>query len=185
MNRAAVAEQVLGSMPLQVARGVRRLLTSPVRQSFLTQAQLAVVVGAGQAPLDHGSGQLLALVLARLGAAVCTVHLGPAPADPAAVDEHARHLLSGDSTPPPIQSVDGFAEAWLRVEKAWREGGDVRNAVMARACAVLSAIPAVRSARNGIATIDLGIGAAGGYALPATTQSALRRAVHDNLALAS
>jgi hypothetical protein len=185
MNRATVAEQVLGSMPLKIARSVRRLLTIPARQTFLTPAQLAVVVSAGQAPLDHGSTQLLALVLARVGAATCTVHLGPAPIDPSDAEERARHLLCGDSNPPPIESADGFAEAWLGVEKAWREGGDVRNAVMARACALLSSLPASRPTCNGVATLDLGIGAAGAYALPPTTQTAVRRAVRDNLALAS
>jgi hypothetical protein len=186
MNRAAVAEQVLGSMPEPVAHGTRRILSTPVPNSFLAPADVAVMAAADPTPLHEESAGAFRRLLARVGAAVCLSRLG---LPPIATDDdvHARALrfLTGALPLPRIRSGDGSAEAWLRRERAWAELGQRRNAVMARACAFLSAEPRPRQATHPpwdlVDVVDLAVGAAGGYEFSAAAITALRRAIDDNL----
>ena len=191
MDRATVTEQVLGTMPAPVASTARRVLTSPVLKSCLTPAQLAAVLAPSHARLDEAAVQLLVIVLARVGAVICTVGLRVPPPPPDEIDELTMSILRSslhdrELGRPLLVGSAPLVRLWINRADAWREAGDERNAVMATACALLTPAPnsaLQASAWPGTDRLDLTIGAAGGFRLLPSVRPALRRAVLDNLRL--
>ena len=191
MDRAAVAEQVFSTMPAPVASTARRVLISPILGSCLTPAQLAAVLAPGHADLDEATVHLLIVVVARIGAVICTVGLRVPPPDPNEIDELTLSMLRSSLRDqsfgrPGAVGNASVARDWIRRATAWRESGDERNAVMATACALLASDPNTAleaSMWPELDRLELAIGAAGSFMLSPSVRPALRRAVLDNLAL--
>jgi hypothetical protein len=190
MDRAAVVEPTLQSMPASVARCTRRLLAEPNLRSVppLTKAELAAATTEADDSLDPCAAMVLTAMAARIASAVCTARLSlPRESSDIDVCGRARQLFDGTSVVRTTGSFDGRAQRWLGLEAGWRSIKEERNAIMARACALLcpdSYLPRSAGERgNGVDQFDLAIGAAGGYVLSVGARAGLRRAVRDNLVI--